>query len=214
MTGTFTKDLEICFIISTLVYGIVTTIICLTGIFLNCLSIISFILTVKKSKTIYLLIGLELTDSLLLFSIMNLFSINHLMYYTNYSEKNFLYFSTRFILPLYNLSHLMSIWQTVLITFERYLAVCHPMNSKQLSLKFSICLQICIFMIALCLSIVRIWEFEILFLEQFNKWVLKIYLVRISNTYKYYLVFQEWILQLSFPLILIAYMTVSITKVN
>lgn len=104
--------------------------ICLSGILLNILSIIVFSNARMRYQPInILLLGLSVSDMLLLMFAIPVFCITGInARYSNIFLVNFASYSTIIAYPMACMCQTMSIWLLVVITMERYFAVCHPLQ--------------------------------------------------------------------------------------
>lgn len=117
------------------VYGIIVSSTSVVGIILNVVSI--YIMSQKQMKKSLneILISPEVFDTILLSSTLLADGIPTICEYYGIWENFYLHElakSRRFIYPLVSIARLGSAYTTVLITIERYIAVCHPLKVRYL----------------------------------------------------------------------------------
>ncbi|CAD5112741.1 DgyrCDS1960 [Dimorphilus gyrociliatus] len=100
----------------------------------------------------------------------------------------------------------------MLITLERYIAVCAPHSSWKLAKRSTVITQILLFVISIGINIPRAWEYEPTFKASTGQWVQAPSNLKRSSTYGTYVTVQYWVIQLAIPIATISYMTVMILK--
>lgn len=173
-------------------------------------------------STTYLLIGLEATDTILLITLClsisffdlfrgfgRLFDKKSPIDTYDYVNVVFKGFST-----LTTASLMASTWQTIVITFERYMAVCRPHSSWKLTKKSTIYIQIAIFLIAVVINFGRGWEYKPIYVDSKNYWTFGPTNFKKNVVYEIYVTIQYWMIQLIIPILTLSIMTVLILKVD
>ncbi|CRK97175.1 CLUMA_CG010576, isoform A [Clunio marinus] len=115
--------------------GILLNVVGVLGIFGNILSMIILSRPQMRSSINYLLIGLARCDTILILTSMLLFGVPAIYPYTGYLR----YYSLRllpeisqFVYPIAMTAQTASVYLTLTVTLERYVAVCHPLRARAL----------------------------------------------------------------------------------
>ena len=108
--------------------------VCIAGLIGNIITFIVFWKDTMKTSTSFLFQGLSVIDSLLLILVFPMFP---LYYFTNYTGIWLGYgtvyeYVLVYILPWVFLAQAATIWVTVLVTINRYIAVCKPYQAPRL----------------------------------------------------------------------------------
>ena len=116
------------------VYTLIVGIIVIVGIVGNCFTAFVFWKGDFGTSTSFLFLCLSLIDSALLLTVLPLYSLYPLAYYTGRLEKEIgaiRPYVTVYILPLAWLTQTATLWVTVLIAVNRYIIVCLPFRAAQ-----------------------------------------------------------------------------------
>lgn len=146
-------------------YGIMLNTIGSFGIIGHTLSIIILSRPEMQSNFNFLLISLSICDTTLIISSMLTFGLKNI-----YESSKPLYFYHYYICPyiypytfaLTSAAQTASIYLTLIISFERYVAVCYPLHLKTLCTKRRTKLYIFLCIIfAITFNFLRIWEHQL-----------------------------------------------------
>lgn len=222
MSYNSTEEWKSCEIFSFIIVGLFCSLVNLTGIIANSLAIVALLLEKNKLSTTYLLIGLEASDTILLISLslsisfFDLFKsfgrlIGRRSPTDSYNYVNIVFkgFST-----LTTGSLMASTWQTIVITFERYVAVCRPHSQWKLTKRGTLYVQSAICFIAIVINLGRSWEYKPIYIESQNHWTFGPTNLKKDFSYEIYVTIQYWLVQLIIPVLVLSIMTVLILKVN
>ncbi|KAG5679536.1 hypothetical protein PVAND_009096 [Polypedilum vanderplanki] len=113
--------------------GVLLNVVGLLGIFGNILSMIILSRPQMRSSINYLLIGLARCDTILIITSMLLFGIPAIFPYTGFLRYYFFRLLpdiSPFIYPLAMIVQTASVYLTLTVTLERYVAVCHPLRAR------------------------------------------------------------------------------------
>ncbi|XP_023345153.1 FMRFamide receptor [Eurytemora carolleeae] len=123
--------------------GILLTFFGIFGIIGNIISVIILSRQSTSSSFNSLLIALEAFDTIfILFTIMDYSLARVFAWPWKHDSVVWLYLIPRFSYPLNNTSYCCSIFVTVAIAWERYLAVCHPNHYRTMTLTYSTKLRV------------------------------------------------------------------------
>lgn len=115
--------------------GVMLNIVGFLGIFGNIISMIILSRPQMKSSINYLLIGLARCDTVLILTSVLLFGIPAIYPYTGYL---FVYYYkvyphlAPFLFPLALIAQTVTVYLTLTVTLERFVAVCHPLRARSL----------------------------------------------------------------------------------
>lgn len=217
------KNWENCDIYSFIIIGIFGSFINIFGTFLNIIAIIAFIIQKNKNTTSFMLIGLELADSI--FLITHFISIS-LVNLTRYSIKfttqkispldtfDFINIRQKLITPILMGSMMISSWHVMFLTIERYIAICHPHKSSKITLKTTFITQIIIYIFSYLLTSTYGFENKAGFIKHKGIWnLVSTDLYKNNRNFKNFLACQYVIFQLIIPISTIFILTLLIIKV-
>ena len=145
------------------VEGLLMGVVCCCGIVLNILSIICLAKDKSGSATPFLLISLEVADTLFLVFVLPLRVIHSIAYFAGVTLLQPLYpYMAKFIFPLALICETGSIYMTILVTVNRFLSACFPYKVNSIcSLKNSRLHVICVWIAAFLYNMPRFFELEI-----------------------------------------------------
>lgn len=115
--------------------GVLLNLVGILGIFGNIISMIILSRPQMKSSINYLLIGLARCDSVLIVTSVLLFGIPAIYPYTG---NFFVYYYNiyphlaPFLFPLAMIAQTVTVYLTLTVTLERFVAVCHPLRARSL----------------------------------------------------------------------------------
>ncbi len=137
--------------------------LCLIGLLGNLLSVYVFSRkTMRTSSINILLTGLSLTDFVLLLIVVPIFAIPALAEFTETSDglADFIHFTIAYVYPLALILQTSSVWIFILITVERFMAVCWPLKVGQYcTVDRSKVGLAAVFVLACGYNLVRFWEY-------------------------------------------------------
>lgn len=113
--------------------GIVLNVVGLLGLIGNIISMIILSRPQMRSSINYLLIGLARCDTVLIITSILLFGLPAINTYTGYLfEYHFraYAFIAPFLYPISIIAQTVSVYLTVIVTLERFVAVCHPLQAR------------------------------------------------------------------------------------
>lgn len=146
-------------------YGILLNVIGTFGIFGNIISMIILSRPQMKSSINYLLIGLARCDTVLIITSILLFGMPSIYSATGYL---FIYYYRVYpliapvVFPIGMISQTVSVYLTLIVTLERFVAVCHPLKARSLCTCGRARLYV-IFVIIFSVfyNITRFWEVDV-----------------------------------------------------
>ena len=142
--------------------GILLNLVGLLGILGNILSMIILSRPQMRSSINYLLIGLARCDTVLILTSMLLFGIPAIHPYTGYLEYYYYYLYpiiSPIVYPIAMSAQTASVYLTLTVTLERYVAVCHPLRARALCTYGRAKIYVIVIIIfALLYNIPRFWE--------------------------------------------------------
>ncbi len=147
------------------VYSVLLNVIGIFGIVGNIISMIILSRPQMKSSINYLLIGLARCDTVLIITSILLFGLPSI---NDTTQHLFIYDSKIYpmiapvVYPVAMISQTISVYLTVLVTVERFVAVCHPLRARSFCTYGRARLFVCIVVLfAIVYNITRFWEVEI-----------------------------------------------------
>ena len=117
------------------IYTIVVGTFCVLGILGNCLSFAVMLRDTSRSPTTFLLQALAVADSLVLLAAIPLYTLSPIYSYTGFMKSYYdLHMSILpFLWPIYFIPYTGTIFLTVLVSLNRYEAVCKPFKAAKMS---------------------------------------------------------------------------------
>ena len=119
------------------IIGCIIGVVCLVGVGGNCVSFAIFQKMSVKSSTIYLFQALSIIDNVLLICMFPIFFFENFLKYTklftSYFDCGYLFIGRMIFYPFSNISQLATVWVTVLVALNRYIAVCKPYQTTNLT---------------------------------------------------------------------------------
>ncbi|XP_012269764.2 FMRFamide receptor [Athalia rosae] len=115
--------------------GVLLNLVGLFGLFGNIISMIILSRPQMKSSINYLLIGLARCDTVLIITSFLVFGLPGIYPYTGllFNYKFIVYPKlVKFLYPLANITQMVTVYLTLTVTMERYVAVCHPLRARSM----------------------------------------------------------------------------------
>lgn len=116
-----------------IVYGVLINFVGLFGILGNTISMIVLSRPQMKSSINYLLIGLASCDTLLIIISILIFGLPSIYVYTGYLfNYQFIVYPkiVKYLYPISCAAQIATVYLTLTVTIERYIAVCHPLKAR------------------------------------------------------------------------------------
>ncbi|CAH1799914.1 unnamed protein product [Owenia fusiformis] len=167
-----TSNYDPCNDFDLIIYTILIGIISVIGLTGNTLSIIVLEKERNKSTTSLLLQSLAVSDNSLLILSLLAFTIPQAYLYTGNVEtwKRIMYILERYIAPLLQMPHIASVGLTVVVTINRYIALCRPLTSMRWETHFRVRLQItAVVLFSILYNVPRFFDFYVIGYESNNK---------------------------------------------
>lgn len=146
-------------------YGVLLNVIGIFGILGNIISMIILSRPQMKSSINYLLIGLARCDTVLIITSILLFGLPSVYSATGYL---FTYYHkvypliAPFVYPIAMISQTVSVYLTLIVTVERFVAVCHPLQARSLCTCGRARLYVILVIIfSVLYNITRFWEVDV-----------------------------------------------------
>ncbi|XP_011879606.1 PREDICTED: FMRFamide receptor [Vollenhovia emeryi] len=162
------------------IYGIFVNLIGLFGIFGNAISMIILSRPQMKSSINYLLIGLARCDTVLIIIAVLIYGLPAIYTYTGalFDYKFIVYPKTiRYLYPLACIAQFVTVYLTLTVTLERYIAVCHPLKARSFCTYGRAQVAVLVIVIvAFIYNLPKFWEIEV-FHERHWKYNITVYCV-------------------------------------
>ncbi|XP_043795344.1 FMRFamide receptor isoform X1 [Apis laboriosa] len=147
-----------------IIYGILVNLIGIFGIFGNAISMIILSRPQMKSSINYLLIGLARCDTMLIIISILIYGLIAIYTYTGLLfDYRFIVYPkiVRFLYPLSCMAHIATVYLTLTVTLERYIAVCHPLQARSFCTYGRARLAVAIILIfSFFYNLPKFWEVE------------------------------------------------------
>lgn len=127
-----TDETPACRLYNFVMYALVVGFICVFGFVGNLVAFIVFCRDKIKTSTSFLFQGLSVIDTLLLTVVFPLYSVTTFVEYVELYDENATFGVKKHLLPIAYIFQTATIWTTVLVGFNRYIAVCHPFKAARL----------------------------------------------------------------------------------
>ncbi|KAK0081602.1 hypothetical protein PV325_011873 [Microctonus aethiopoides] len=145
--------------------GILLNVVGIFGLFGNIISMIILSRPQMKSSINYLLIGLARCDTILIITAVLLHGLPAIYAYTGllFTYK----FETyprivRYLYPLSCTAQMVTVYLTLTVTMERYVAVCHPLRARSLCTYGRARIAvICIIIVSILYNLPKFWEVDL-----------------------------------------------------
>lgn len=145
--------------------GILLNLVGVLGILGNILSMIILSRPQMRSSINYLLIGLARCDTMLIITSMLLFGVPAIYPYTGYLRYYYLRLLpeiSRVVYPLAMSAQTASVYLTLTVTLERYVAVCHPLRARALCTYGRARIYVVVIILfSICYNIPRFFEVDL-----------------------------------------------------
>lgn len=142
--------------------GILLNVVGLFGIFGNVISMIILSRPQMRSSINYLLIGLAKCDTVLIITSTLLFGLPGIYPYTGYMFDYYHIIYPKlspFLFPIAVTAHTVSVYLTLTVTLERFVAVCHPLRARSLCTYGRARIYVIVIVIfSLIYNLPRFWE--------------------------------------------------------
>lgn len=144
--------------------AIIMVVLCFIGLLGNLLSVYVFSRKNMRNSSINILLtGLSVTDFFLLLVVVPIFALPPLTIdKSNTDITNFSDYMLTYMYPFALILQTSSIWICMVITFERYMAVCHPLKvGIYCTVDRSKYCLVAVYILAVAYNLVRFWEYRI-----------------------------------------------------
>ncbi|XP_035224039.1 FMRFamide receptor-like [Stegodyphus dumicola] len=182
-----------------IIEGALITIIGLLGVIANIVSLVILSRPQMRSSVNCGLQGLAVFDTVVLLCAVLMLGLNKLgtrLKFLNIYALDISPFIIPIAYPVGLIAQTGSVWTTVAVTVERYIAVCHPLRAKSLCTyrRARFC-NLLITTMAVCYNIPRFWEVEHqkVFFPQLNRTVYKVIASQLRVNKLYYEVYHIWL---------------------
>lgn len=145
--------------------GIVLNLVGIVGLLGNILSMIILSRPHMRSSINYLLIGLARSDTILIITSILLFGLRSIYPYTGYMFYYYYFVMPQIVpvlFPLASAAQTASSYLTLMVSLERYVAVCHPLRARALC-TYGRSKYYVIFCasVAILFNFIRLWEVQV-----------------------------------------------------
>jgi hypothetical protein len=200
-------------------YGILLNLIGIFGIFGNIISLIILSRPQMKSSINYLLIGLARCDTALIITSILLFGLPSIYTATGYM---FTYYHrvhpliAPFLYPIAMILQTVSVYLTLMVALERFVAVCHPLRARSLCTcgraRFY---MIVVIIFSVLYNITRFWEVALCqcIHNQFKTAVYKVYPSFLRKNPSYIKIYIHWMYLIFMYFIPFGFLTVLNTAI-
>src|SRR6218665_2175488 len=158
ISGTYSIDMDIIKACRVIISGYAVLALCIFGLLGNVVTIIVLKRDPnQESTTVWLLKALAVTDSSCLFFALLFIVISYILRYIQREISrniNTLYYAMRLVLsPMSHVTNSLTIWLVILVTIDRYLAICKPLNVSWRNLRRMKLTVLVLFLLAVLFSI-------------------------------------------------------------
>ncbi|XP_011159970.1 FMRFamide receptor isoform X2 [Solenopsis invicta] len=181
-----------------IIYGIFVNLIGLFGILGNTISMIILSRPQMKSSINYLLIGLARCDTVLIIIAVLIYGLPAIYTYTGalFDYKFIIYPKTiRYLYPLACIAQFVTVYLTLTVTLERYIAVCHPLKARSFCTYGRAQVAVLVIVIvAFIYNLPKFWEIEV-YNERHWKYNITAYCVKpteLRNNEYYITLYVHW----------------------
>ncbi|XP_043253725.1 FMRFamide receptor-like isoform X2 [Colletes gigas] len=148
-----------------IICGVLVNLVGIFGIFGNAISMIILSRPQMKSSINYLLIGLARCDTMLIVISVLIYGLPAIYPYTGllFDYKFIVYPKiVRFLYPLSCIAQIATVYLTLTVTLERYIAVCHPLKARSFCTYGRAQLAVLIIVVfSLIYNLPKFWEIDI-----------------------------------------------------
>lgn len=216
------KNWTNCEILKFLLVGLLMSLINIGGIILNITAIVVFVLKKEKTRTVFILIGLEIIDILFLISLFLNISLVNL---TRYSLKidsqksspldrpDYINVTQKFVSVILMGSMMAGSWHVMILAIERYIAICHPHYSLEITRKRLLIFQAIICIFSYSINSVHGLENEAKFIKDKQTWTIHTTNLKRNKIFSIYLLIQYLLLQFLIPVSVILLFSFLLIKV-
>ncbi|EZA48896.1 FMRFamide receptor [Ooceraea biroi] len=163
-----------------IIYGVFVNLIGLFGIIGNTISMIILSRPQMKSSINYLLTGLARCDTALLIISILIYGLPAIYTYTGvlFHYKFIVYPKIiRYLFPLSCIAQVVTVYLTLTVTLERYIAVCHPLQAKSFCTYGRAQVAVLVIVIfAFVYNLPKFWEIEV-YTERHWKYNVTVYCI-------------------------------------
>lgn len=179
-------------------YGVLLNIVGVFGILGNVISMIILSRPQMKSSINYLLIGLARCDTVLIITSIILFGLPVIYPTTNHL---FVYYFKVYpliapvIYPIAMISQTVSVYLTLTVTLERFVAVCHPLQARSLcTYGRARAYVVAIIVFSVLYNITRFWEVTVQKCMHvgYDQYVYQVYPSELRNDKTYISIYIHW----------------------
>ncbi|KAK9310692.1 hypothetical protein QLX08_000020 [Tetragonisca angustula] len=181
-----------------IIYGVLVNLVGIFGIFGNAISMIILSRPQMKSSINYLLIGLARCDTILIVISILIYGLPAIYAYTGllFDYKFIVYPKTvRFLYPLSCIAQIATVYLTLTVTLERYIAVCHPLRARSFCTYGRARLAVLIIVIfSFVYNLPKFWEVDY-YTEthwKYNVTIYCLYAADLRNNYLYVTIYVHW----------------------